>query len=90
MQVIPLVCRRHPSVHFIVAGDGPKRAAMEATVQAHGLQQRVEMVGEVAHSNVRDVLTRGHIFLNCSRTESFCIAILEVRHVHVHSQLLIL
>ena len=25
----------------------------------------------------RDVLVRGHIFLNCSLTESFCIAILE-------------
>jgi phosphatidylinositol glycan class A protein len=26
---------------------------------------------------VRDVLVRGHIFLNCSLTESFCIAVLE-------------
>jgi phosphatidylinositol glycan class A protein len=26
---------------------------------------------------VKDVLNRGHIFLNCSLTESFCIAILE-------------
>ena len=26
---------------------------------------------------MRDLLVRGHIFLNCSLTESFCIAILE-------------
>jgi phosphatidylinositol glycan class A protein len=26
---------------------------------------------------VRDVLTRGDIFLNCSLTEAFCIAIVE-------------
>lgn len=29
------------------------------------------------HSQVRDVLCRGHIFLNTSLTEAFCIAILE-------------
>ena len=29
------------------------------------------------HADVRNVLVRGHIFLNCSLTESFCIAILE-------------
>jgi len=34
-------------------------------------------VGAVPHHKVRDVLVRGHIFLNCSLTESFCIALLE-------------
>jgi hypothetical protein len=37
----------------------------------------VELLGAVPHKNVRDVLIRGHIFLNCSLTEAFCIAILE-------------
>lgn len=41
------------------------------------LHERVELLGVVPHHQVRDVLTRGHIFLNCSLTESFCIAILE-------------
>jgi hypothetical protein len=35
------------------------------------------MLGHVKHSNVRNVLCRGHIYLNCSLTEAFCIAILE-------------
>lgn len=34
-------------------------------------------IGAVPHHKVRDVLVRGHIFLNCSLTESFCIALLE-------------
>jgi len=41
------------------------------------LHDRVELLGAVPHKNVRDVLIRGHIFLNCSLTEAFCIAILE-------------
>jgi len=41
------------------------------------LHKRVELLGGLTHEKVRDVLCRGHIFLNTSLTESFCIAILE-------------
>ena len=37
----------------------------------------MELLGAVPHNKVRSVLVRGHIFLNCSLTESFCIALLE-------------
>jgi phosphatidylinositol N-acetylglucosaminyltransferase subunit A len=33
---------------------------------------------------VRGVLCRGHIFLNCSLTDSFCIAILEAAACGLH------
>ena len=33
------------------------------------------MKGSVPHKEVRNVLVRGHIFLNTSLTEAFCIAI---------------
>lgn len=46
-------------------------------VQKHNLHGRVELLGGLPHDKVRDVLRRGHIFLNTSLTESFCIAILE-------------
>lgn len=45
--------------------------------EKHMLQDRVEMLGAVQHHDVRNVLVRGHLFLNCSLTEAFCIAILE-------------
>ena len=53
------------------------RIALEQMRENFQLQDRVEMLGHVNHSDVRDVLTRGHIYLNCSLTEAFCIAILE-------------
>lgn len=46
-------------------------------VERHNLHDRVELLGSLPHDKVRDVLCRGHIFLNTSLTESFCIAILE-------------
>lgn len=76
--IIPAVCRRLPHVDFVVGGDGPRLVDVQDMVHRHGLQDRVELVGSVPHARVRDVvLVRGDVFLNCSLTESFCIAILE-------------
>lgn len=77
VEVIPEVCRLNPKVRFIVGGDGPKRVRLEEMREKHSLQDRVEMLGAVPHSKVRSVLISGHIFLNSSLTEAFCIAILE-------------
>ncbi|KAE8126124.1 hypothetical protein FH972_020869 [Carpinus fangiana] len=77
VEVIPEVCRIYPNVRFIVGGDGPKRVRLEEMREKHSLQDRVEMLGAVPHARVRSVLISGHIFLNSSLTEAFCIAILE-------------
>eukprot|EP00941_MAST-03F_sp_MAST-3F-sp1_P003773 g3773.t1 len=77
VNVIPIVCRRHSNVNFIIGGDGPKRLLLDEMREKYQLHDRVEMLGAVPHKEVRNVLVRGHVFLNCSLTESFCIAILE-------------
>ena len=74
---VPKICSLFPNVDFIIGGDGAKKIALEEMVERERLQDRIEFLGSVPHSNVRNVLVRGHIFLNCSLTESFCIAILE-------------
>lgn len=76
-EVIPIICQRHKDVNFIVGGDGPKKLLLEEMIERHDLHDRVELLGSVPHRNVPSVLNRGHVFLNCSLTESFCIAILE-------------
>ena len=76
-ELIPAACARWPEMRFIIGGDGPKRALLEAMRDVHGLHGRVELLGAVPHAHVRDVLVRGHIFLNASLTEAFCIALLE-------------
>ncbi|KAK2657184.1 hypothetical protein Ddye_010236 [Dipteronia dyeriana] len=77
VKVIPEVCRMYPNVRFIVGGDGPKRVRLEEMREKHSLQDRVKMLGVVPHAQVQSVLISGHIFLNSSLTEAFCIAILE-------------
>jgi phosphatidylinositol glycan class A protein len=75
--IIPKICKELPEVDFIIGGDGAKRLALQEMVERERLQERVEFLGGVPHAQVRNVLIRGHVFLNCSLTESFCIAILE-------------
>lgn len=77
VNVIPTICQRFPSVHFIIGGDGPKRIELEEMRERYSLQERVELLGSIPHAAVATILTRGHLFLNCSLTEAFCIAILE-------------
>jgi phosphatidylinositol glycan class A protein len=77
VKVIPLICVKLSNVHFIIGGDGPKKLLLEEMRERFQLHDRVELLGAVSHHNVRDTLVRGHIFLNCSLTESFCIALLE-------------
>jgi phosphatidylinositol glycan class A protein len=45
--------------------------------ETYSLHDRVELIGSIPHHQVRENLVRGHIFLSCSLTESFCIALLE-------------
>ena len=77
VAVIPPVCEKFPHVHFLIVGDGPKRVELEQMRESHVLQDRVTMMGAVDHAHVRDALVQGHIFLNTSLTEAFCIAIVE-------------
>eukprot|EP00033_Pygsuia_biforma_P001904 GCRY01002125.1.p1 GENE.GCRY01002125.1~~GCRY01002125.1.p1 ORF type:complete len:456 (+),score=92.97 GCRY01002125.1:135-1502(+) len=77
VDVIPQICRLFPKVNFVVGGDGPKRLMLEEMVEKFRLYDRVELLGAVPHKDVREVMTRGHIFLNTSLTEAFCIAIVE-------------
>ncbi|XP_050329193.1 phosphatidylinositol N-acetylglucosaminyltransferase subunit A [Bactrocera neohumeralis] len=69
--------RHTPNVNFIIVGDGPKRDLLEEIREKANMQNRVELIGAVEHSQVRDILVRGHIFVNTSLTEAYCMAIVE-------------
>lgn len=74
---IPRILASHPNVRFIIAGSGPKAIDLEQMLERRMLQDRVELLGPVRHEEVRDVMVRGHIFLNPSLTEAFGTVIVE-------------
>lgn len=75
--IIPEIIKQFDHVNFIIGGDGDKMVCLKQLVERNHLEGRVELLGSLEHGQVRDALCRGHIFLNTSLTESFCIAILE-------------
>lgn len=75
--IVPGICARFPQVDFLIAGDGPKRTELEQMRERHQLHERVRLLGGVPSEAVRSVLIRGHVFLNTSLTEAFCMAIVE-------------
>lgn len=81
--IIPLF-KDHTNVNFIIAGDGPKRELLEEIREKNNMQDRIQMLGALEHSDVRDVLSCGHIFLNTSLTEAYCMAIVEACSVGLH------
>lgn len=77
IPIIPRILAQFENAHFIIGGDGDGMNDLKRLVEKHNLHGRVELLGGLPHDKVKDVLNRGHIFLNTSLTESFCIAILE-------------
>lgn len=75
--VLPVLCTRRPDVRVIIGGDGPRRSQVLDMIADHNLGDRVSWCGSVSHHDVPAFLRRGHVFMNFSLTESFCIAILE-------------
>ncbi|KAH7321003.1 phosphatidylinositol:UDP-GlcNAc transferase subunit PIG-A [Stachybotrys elegans] len=74
---IPRILEEHPNTRFIIAGSGPKSIDLEQMIETNVLQDRVELLGSIRHEEVRDVMTRGHIYLHPSLTEAFGTVIVE-------------
>ncbi|KAJ3485132.1 hypothetical protein NLI96_g5180 [Meripilus lineatus] len=77
VSTAPRICQLFPQVRFVIGGDGPKMIDLLQMREKYLLQDRIELLGSVRHSDVRNVLVQGSIFMNTSLTESFGIAILE-------------
>ncbi|XP_060228853.1 phosphatidylinositol N-acetylglucosaminyltransferase subunit A-like [Meriones unguiculatus] len=75
--IIPELCQKYPELTFLIGGAGPKSIILEEVRERYQLHNRVHLLGALDHKDVRNVLIQGHIFLNTSLTEAFCMAILE-------------
>lgn len=58
-----------------ILGDGPQRDHLRALIAEHGLEETVELVGEV--SNVRDYLAQADMFVLSTHYEGMPLAVLE-------------
>lgn len=52
IKSIPDICRRYDNVKFLLVGDGPLRAELEALVENLGIKTKVKFIGSVPHSKI--------------------------------------
>lgn len=75
VRAAELVCGCFPDVHFLLGGDGPSRASLEAQVAGLGLEERVHFLGHIARPV--DFLHALDIHVLPSRSETFPYVVLE-------------
>ncbi|HET7619375.1 MAG TPA: glycosyltransferase [Vicinamibacterales bacterium] len=60
---------RHPRLRYVVAGDGPRRAALERMAADLGIGDRVDFLGH--REDVPELLARTDVYVLPSRSEAF-------------------
>lgn len=63
--------------HLTLLGDGPERAALEAEVKAHGLEQMVHFGGFASQETVRSTLQASDVFVLPSFAEGVPVSLME-------------
>jgi len=66
-----------PDLVLMLAGEGPERPALEAAARAHGISDRLRLLGEVPHDRIPSLLWQAHRFLLPSFNEGYPNVVVE-------------
>jgi glycosyltransferase involved in cell wall biosynthesis len=69
LDAIARLAPRHPALRLEVAGDGPRREALERQARTLGIESRVAFLGH--REDIPELLARAHAFVLPSRSEAF-------------------
>jgi teichuronic acid biosynthesis glycosyltransferase TuaC len=78
LRALAVLAPRHPSLRYLIVGDGPERVALEGLARRLGVAERVQMTGQLPP---QEALSRargaGTIFVMPSTEEAFGVAYVE-------------
>ncbi|SMF63169.1 Glycosyltransferase involved in cell wall bisynthesis [Tistlia consotensis] len=77
LAILPRLRLRHPDLVYLVAGDGPDRARLEAKAGDLGLAEAVVFAGFVAEADKASLYRLADAFVLCGHGEGFGIVLLE-------------
>ena len=66
-----------PGVHFLIAGQGPERAALEGLIVELGLGDRVKLIGQLAHEELSTLYSAADVSVLASSSEGWANVLLE-------------
>lgn len=79
LRAIALANDGGPSIHLELAGDGPRRAELEALTDSLGIRARVTFTGLLDHAALLRRVAGWHAYAHASMGETMSIAIMEAK-----------
>jgi glycosyltransferase involved in cell wall biosynthesis len=77
VEAMALAARRHPALHLVLVGDGELRHEIEASLQRHGITNRVTLAGWQDEAGVRRELAAADALILPSFAEGLPMVIME-------------
>jgi glycosyltransferase involved in cell wall biosynthesis len=77
MRALAVLSDRHPTLRYVIIGDGPERPALEALAARLGVSERVELCGQLDPAQALLRMRRCTLFAMPSTEEAFGVAYIE-------------
>jgi teichuronic acid biosynthesis glycosyltransferase TuaC len=77
MRALAVLAKRHPTLRYVVVGDGPERVALEGLAARLRVAERVEFRGQLPHAEAIEQARRCTLFAMPSTEEAFGVAYIE-------------
>ncbi len=77
IEALALLAAAHPDLRYVVVGDGPERARLEALAAQRGVGERVDFTGQLPPQAARERAAQADLFVLPSVDEAFGVAYVE-------------
>ena len=77
MRALAVLAKRHPTLRYVIVGDGPERIALEGLAARLGVAERVEFRGQLPPAEAVEEARRCTLFAMPSTEEAFGVAYIE-------------
>jgi glycosyltransferase involved in cell wall biosynthesis len=77
LRALAVLGPRHPTLRYVIVGDGPERTGLEGLAARLGVSQRVEFTRQLAPDRAIELMQRCTVFVMPSTEEAFGVAYIE-------------
>jgi glycosyltransferase involved in cell wall biosynthesis len=77
MRALAVLAKRHPTLRYVIVGDGPERVALEGLAARLGIAERVRFRGQLPPAEAIEEARRCTLFAMPSTEEAFGVAYIE-------------
>jgi teichuronic acid biosynthesis glycosyltransferase TuaC len=77
LRALAVLSPRHPTLRYVIVGEGPERVALEGLATRLGVRERVELCGQLAPAAAIERARRCTLFAMPSTEEAFGVAYIE-------------